>query len=54
MSLTKIESDFKFIIPLKSPAYVGLYLTMILDSSIGEIFKTFGSTERRAPWPCEN
>lgn len=44
VSFTRIESDFKFIMPLKIPAYVGLYFTTILSYCIGAIFRTFGST----------
>jgi hypothetical protein len=50
VSLTNIESDFKFITPLKSPAYVGLYFTVIFDCYIGDIFNIFGYTDSNAPW----
>lgn len=49
VSLTNIESDFKLITPLKSPAYVGLYFTVIFDCYIGDIFNILGSTDNRAP-----
>lgn len=54
VSLTKIESDFKLIIPLKSPASVGLYFTINFSCCIGAILSTFGSIESRGPWACEN
>ena len=41
-SLTKIESDFKLMIPLKSPASTGLYLTVIFDYYLAAIFKSLG------------
>ena len=49
-----MESDFKLITPLKSPASDGLYFTVIFSCCMGAIFSILGSTESRAPWLCEN
>jgi hypothetical protein len=54
VSFTRIESDFKLMTPLKSPAYVGLYFTINFYCCIAAIFSIFGSIARRDPWLWEN
>jgi hypothetical protein len=49
VSLTRMDSDLRWIEPLKMPASVGLYLTVMKVSYLGFILRCLGSTTSRVP-----